>query len=437
MSGPGTAREGGEFMAGALGDRGLPKEQVVEIYSQLKAQNLPTYGPRMFRPSYFAGQDVVNVGEEAFATFIKENWLYGRTSYPALGELEDEVLAGLLGLFHTPQRAGGIFTSGGTESLLLSVKIARDHARAVGSRSEPYNLVLAQTGHPAFNKAADLLGLEVRRAPQSVECLADLEWMEAACDERTVMIVGSAPPYPFGQIDPIEALSAIAERHGLWLHVDACLGGMILPFLEALGERVPPFDFRVPGVSSLSVDLHKYGYAAKGISALLLRDRAAEEHARTVFADWPAGLYATPGISGTRSGGSLASAWAVMRYLGRSGFVERTREILGIRNEFIAGLKAIEGRILGKPDCYHFNFKIDGVDSLLLAEALTDEGWIVSTTENPASIQLMISAAHKGVAPQFCAAVKALADDIRSGRRKGTGKGAVYSKVLLKDQLDG
>lgn len=423
-------------MAGALGDRGLSKEQVAEIYSQLKAQNAPTYGPRMFRPSYFAGEDVVEVGERAFAAFSKENWLYGRTSYPALGQLEDEVLASLHRLFHTPDRAGGIFTSGGTESLLLSVKIARDHARSVGRATEPYNIVLPHTGHPAFNKAADLLCLEVRRAPGSVEYLADLAWMEAACDERTVMIVGSAPPYPFGQVDPIEALSEIAERHRAWLHVDACLGGMVLAFLGSLGEIVPPFDFRVPGVSSLSVDLHKYGYASKGISALLLRDRAAEKHARTVFTDWPAGLYATPGISGTRSGGSLASAWAVMRYLGYSGFVERTQKIMAIRNEFIAGLKAISGRTLGKPDCYHFNFQIEGIDSLLLAEALTEEGWIVSTTENPNSIQLMISAAHDGVAPEFCASVKSLADDIRSGRRKVTGKGAVYSKVVLKDQFE-
>jgi sphinganine-1-phosphate aldolase len=423
-------------MAGALGEHGHSKEQVFDALTQLKAQNVPTYGPRMFRPSYFAGEDVIEISERAFAQFIKENWLYGRTSYPALGKFEDDILSSMFELLHAPGKAGGILTSGGTESLILSVKIARDHARASGRRSEPYNIVLPRTAHPAFDKAADLLCVEVRRAPRSDRYLADLQWMEAACDGRTVMIVGSAPPYPFGQSDPIEVLSEIAEERRLWFHVDACLGGMILPFLDQIGEAVPAFDFRVPGVASLSVDLHKFGYASKGISALLLRNRANEAHARTIFTEWPAGLYATPGISGSRSGGALASAWAVMRHLGHEGFVERTRKIMGIRDDFIAALKEIEGRILGTPNCFHFNFEIDGVDSLLLAEALTEEGWVLSSTEEPNSIQLMITAAHGGVAPEFCSAVKLLSDEIRSGKRKGTGKGAVYSKVVLKDQFE-
>ncbi len=423
-------------MAGALGREGHSKDQVVASFTQLKAQNVATYGPRMFRPSYFAGEDVVEVSERGFASFIKENWLYGRTSYPALGQFEDDVVSALAELLHAPEKAGAILTSGGTESLILSVKIARDHARAAGVRSEPYNIVIPHTAHPALEKAADLLAVEVRRAPRSEGYLADLAWMEAACDDHTVMFVGSAPPYPFGQVDPIEALSDLAERKGVWLHVDACLGGMILPFLEQLGKPCPPFDFRVPNVSSLSVDLHKFGYASKGISALLLRNRAGEAHARTVFDQWPAGLYATPGISGTRSGGALASAWAVMRYLGADGFRERTKKIIDIRDEFIAGLKQLGGRTLGEPNCFHFNFEIEGVDSLHLAEALADEGWIVSSTENPSSVQLMITAAHEGVAPTFCAAVKSLSGEIRSGKRKSTGKGAVYSKVLLKDQLE-
>jgi sphinganine-1-phosphate aldolase len=424
-------------MAGTLGERGHSREQVVQTFKQLKAQNVPTYGPRMLRPSYFAGEDVVEVGELAFAEFIKENWLYGRTTYPAIGQFEDDVLSSLFALLHVPGTGGGILTSGGTESLTLSVKISRDHARAAGRGPEPYNIVLPRTGHPAFDKAADLLCMEVRRAPQSVDYVADLPWMEEACDERTVLIVGSAPPYPFGQVDPIEALSELAQRRGLRLHVDACLGGMVLPFLPDTGRAAPAFDFRVPGVASLSVDLHKYGYASKGISALLLRDRADESHAMTVFSDWPAGLYATPGISGTRSGGALASAWAVMRYLGREGFVARTATIMDIRDAFIAGLEAIGGRTLGTPDCLHFNFEIDGVDSLVLAEELTAETWVVSSTENPDSIQLMITAAHEGMAAEFCATVERLCGDIRAGRRKGTGKGAVYSKVVLKGQAEG
>ena len=417
-------------MGGALGEKGQSKQQVVEKLAQLKAQNDPAYGPRMFRPSYFAGEDVVEVAEKAFAEFMKENWLYSRTSYPALGQFEDEILSTLHELFHAPAMAGGILTSGGTESLILSVKIARDFARRTGKRSEPFNIVLPHTAHPAFDKAGDMLCVEVRRAPHSDNYLADVQWMEAACDDRTVMIVGSAQPYPFGQTDPIEALSELTQSRGLWFHVDACLGGMILPFLHHVGESEPAFDFRIPGVSSISVDLHKFGYASKGISALILRDRKDQAHARTIFTKWPAGLYATPGISGTRSGGALASAWAVMRYLGHEGFVERTAKIIGIRNEFVTGLQAIGGRTLGRPDGFHFNFEIEGVDGVVLAEELAEEEWVVFCTEHPNSVQLMITAAHQGVSLEFCATVKRLSDEIRSGEREGTGKGAVYSKVL-------
>jgi glutamate/tyrosine decarboxylase-like PLP-dependent enzyme len=419
-------------MSGAMGEQGHSREQVVEATKQLKAQNAPTYGPRMMRPSYFAGEDVVEVAEQAFSEFIKENWLYARTSYPAIGQFEDDVLSSLFELLHVPQDGGGILTSGGTESIILAVKIARDHARTTGHRSEPYNIVLPRTSHPAFEKAADLLGLEVRREPPSGDYMVDLNWMEQACDECTVLIVGSAPPYPFGQVDPIEMLSKVAQRRELRLHVDACLGGMVLPFLADAGRIAPDFDFRVPGVSSLSVDLHKYGYASKGISGLLLRNRVDESHAMTVFSDSPAGRYATTGISGTRSGGAVASAWAVMRYLGHEGFVARTAKIMDVRDAFIAGLKAIGGRTLGTPDCLHFSFEVDDIDNLALAEVLTREGWLVSSTQGPDSTQLMITAAHEGVEAQFCSTVERLANDIRAGRRRGTGRGAVYSDVVIK-----
>lgn len=422
-------------MAGALSKGASSAEDILAMLEEMKTRNVPTYGPRMFRPSYYAGEDVVAVAERAFALFIKENWLYGRTSYPAVGTFEDEVLASVLDLFHAPQGAGGTLTSGGTESLILAVKLARDHARATGRGGEPFNAVLPHTAHPAFDKGGDLLGVEIRRAPQSVGYGADLDWMRDACDERTVMVVGSAPPYPFGEVDPIRELSAIAREREAWFHVDACLGGMVLPFVEAAGKTMPEFDFRIPGVDSISVDLHKFGYAMKGISALATREKRSARYAQTVFKDWPAGLYATPGVAGTRSAGSLASAWAVMRYLGAEGYRQRTAEILGYRDEFIDHLSAVGGRVLGRPDCFHFNFTVDGVPAITLAEELTRENWIISATENPDSVQLMITAAHRGMAAPFSQDVERISRDIKSGTRKGTGAGAIYSKIDLDDQL--
>lgn len=424
-------------MAQAMQPEGRTADAVRGELEALKARNLPTYGPRMFRPSYFAGEDVVEIAESAFAAFIKENWLYGRTTYPAIGKFEDEILETLFELLHAPRSAGGILTSGGTESLILSVKLARDSARKAGRRAEPFNIVLPHTAHPAFEKATDLLSMETRRAPSDVNFGADVEWMRRACDDRTVMVVGSAPPYPYGQIDPLSEIAQIARDKELWFHVDACLGGMILPFLEMLGVKHETFDFRLPEAKSVSVDLHKFGYSAKGISALILRNDADEAYGRTIFSEWPAGLYATPGIAGTRSGGPAASAWAVMSYLGKGGFLERTRKIWDIRNEFIAGLERIGARILGRPDCYHFNFAMPDIDNLVLAEELGEAGWVVSSTEMPASVQLMITAAHEDVSGEFCSQVRQLAEDIAAGRRKGTGKGAVYSKVVLRSQKIG
>lgn len=423
------------MLEGALGEAGQSQPELDETLEKAKARNLAWYGPRMFRPSYFAGEDVLHVATKAFNLFASENWLYGRTSYPALGEFEDDVLDTLYDLFHAPAGAAGILTSGGTESLIEAVHVARDQARATGRKAGRLNIVIPHTAHPALDKATHLLDMDVRRAPPHDGMKAEIEWLAQACDAGTVLLVGSAPPYPFGEVDPIEELAGLARARRIRLHVDACLGGMILPFAEMLGRQPPVFDFRIDGVSSLSVDLHKFGYSAKGISALLFRNGEDTAFARTVFTDWPSGMYGTPSISGTRPGGALASAWAVMRYLGREGFIERTRKIFEIRDEFITSLRGIGAAIIGRPDCYHFNFALTGLDNLLLASELSRDGWIVSSTETPPAVQLMITAAHDGVAAPFVKAVAGIADDIRKGKRTGGGEGSVYSKVIVKQRL--
>lgn len=422
------------MLDGALGEAGQSLSELEETLTQAKKRNLAWYGPRMFRPSYFAGADVLDIATKAFNLFASENWLYGRTSYPALGEFEDDVLDTLYDLFHAPAGAAGILTSGGTESLIEAVHVARDQARANGKTGR-LNIVIPNTAHPALDKATHLLDMDVRRAPPPETQEAELDWLARALDENTVLLVGSAPPYPFGEVDPIEKLAKLAQTRGIRLHVDACLGGMILPFAEMLGRQPPLFDFRIDGVSSLSVDLHKFGYSAKGISALLFRDAEDAVFTRTVFTDWPSGMYGTPSISGTRPGGALASAWAVMRYLGREGFMERTRKIFEIRDEFIDRLRAIDAAVIGRPDCYHFNFSLAGLDNLLLAAELSKEGWIVSSTERPTAVQLMITAAHEGVAAPFAKAVADIAMDIRKGKRSGGGENSVYSKVVVRQRL--
>lgn len=422
-------RKGETMASAALQDRGIPRTEVMDSLGQRKhgTENMPWRSEKMLRPSYFAGEDVLAVAQDAFKLFMSENWLYSRTSFPALGQLEDEVIASMRALLHAPESGGGVLTSGGTESLMMAVRIPAHRARERDPGLERLNIVLPWSAHPGLDKAADLMGIEVRRPPPSDRLPADVDWMAKACDRNTVLLVGSAPPYPHGVVDPIEELSRLAESKGIWLHVDACLGGMILPFAEAAGRPVPAWDFRLPGVRSISADLHKFGYAVKGISALTLRDAADARHGKTTFTNWPAGLYGTPGVSGTRSGGALASAWAVMRYLGFQGYVERTAKVLDYRDSFMAELRGIGARILGEPQCFHFAFQIDGVDPQLINEGLAEAGWYVATLERPASVQVMVNYGHGGMAKRFAEAVAATVREVRSGQRRSSGKRSVYS----------
>lgn len=220
------------------------------------------------------GEDVARVAWAAYALFQGDNFLYGNLLYPSLPAMADEVVGMALELLNAPEAASGTITTGGTESIILAVKTARDQARAVRPMSGLPEIVAARTCHPAFNKAAEMLGLRVVRLPTGGDLRADPAAMAAAITPNTIMIVGSAPAYPIGGVDDVAALAALARAHGLWLHVDACVGGFFLPFARDLGEPVPDFDFSVPSVASISVDLHKYGYTSRGASPLLLRDGA-------------------------------------------------------------------------------------------------------------------------------------------------------------------
>jgi glutamate/tyrosine decarboxylase-like PLP-dependent enzyme len=260
--------------------------------------------------------------------------------FPSLVRYEAEVVAMALDMLEAPEGAGGGITTGGTESILMAVRTARDWAREHRPQAVRPELILPETAHPAFEKAAQLVGVSVRRMSRSPGYRADVEAMAAAVGDQTIMLVGSAPPYPYALVDPIERIAALAEQHGLWMHVDACVGGFVLPFVRELGHPVPPFDFAVPGVMSISADLHKFGYSGRGASLLLLRDKANERYQRFSSGAWPSGTYSTLNFGGSRNGGAIASSWAVMRYLGRSGYRSRVAGILKTKAKLARGLAA-------------------------------------------------------------------------------------------------
>src|SRR5690606_19217124 len=227
------------------------------------------------------------------------------------------------------RRVVGTMTSGGSESILLAVKAARDWAAAERRVRGVPQIVLPRSAHPAFPKACSYFGLEPVFTPVRDDYRADPLAIKRAISSRTILVVGSAPAYPQGVVDPIDEIADLARRNGLWCHVDACVGGFMLPFVRELGWPVPPFDFSVPGVVSMSADLHKYGYSAKGASVVLFRDARRRRYSYYAFTDWSGRIYASSTMTGTRPGGAIAAAWAVMQHLGRDGYRRITAEVMG------------------------------------------------------------------------------------------------------------
>lgn len=351
-----------------------------------------------------AGEDVERVKKAAYAMFSEENGL-GPMAFPSLARMEREVIGHALALLHAPDDADGAMTSGGTDSIVMGVKTARDFARAHGLK-EQGNIVAPYTAHPAFDKAAMMMDLEVRRVPVK-GLLADAGAMEAACDANTIMLVGSAPCFPYGLIDPIQDLSEVALRKNLWLHVDACVGGFIAPFAEMLGARLPAWDFRVAGVRSISSDLHKYGYCSKGASTLLFRDKALKAHMVFDAGPWPMGRMLTPTLAGTRPGGAIAAAWAVLNYLGVEGYKAKQALVIQAREAIEAGVSRLGFRVLGSPQLGIVSFTHERADCFAILRGMYRRGWVTAANAEPPSLHLMLSPKHAEVAGAYLADLEA------------------------------
>src|SRR5690606_26238450 len=310
-----------------------------------------------------------------------------------------------------------VFTSGGTESIMLAVKAARDAA----AKPRP-NLVLPVTAHPAFHKAAHYLGVEVKPVPVSLETFkADPEAVAGAIDENTVLVVASAPSYPQGVIDPVGEIAAIAAEAGVCCHVDACVGGWLLPWLREAGADVPPFDLSVPGVTSISCDLHKFGYAPKGASVVLFADPAMRRRAYFASAAWPGYTIINATVQSSRSAGPLGGAWATLQALGREGYVELGRATLEAANRLRAGLAGIGGlRVLGSPESTLVAFASDEVDVFVLADEARARGWFLQPQLSYAGIPANLHITVTGVTlAGVDAMLKVIAESAEAARRLG------------------
>ncbi len=376
-----------------------------------------------------ADDETYEVGRRAFFEFFSENALGRKRAFFGLGQMERDVLDYGLTLLNAPDGAEGAFTTGGSESLFLAMKAARDELRA-SSGFRPgdgqLNLVMPITGHPGMDKAADAMDLEIRRGDVDAERRGYAETLRPLIDERTIAIVGSAPCFPHGVMDRIDELSDLALETGRWLHVDSCVGGWLAPWFTRIGRPTPDFDFRFPGVRSISADLHKFGFCPKPASTLFYRD--AEDLERATFkADaWPNGPFQTATIAGTRPGGAVAAAWAVLNHLGESGYRKAAERLSAMVDAYVDGLEQLGMHMIARPDFSIINYTSDEVDIFEVSEVMAASGWLPGLTRNPKGMHAMLSLLHESAREPFLTDLAAAMDQVRSS---GTGKSrldAVY-----------
>jgi len=374
---------------------GLASTELFEEMEAARANDVDWRRGRVALYVHYAGDDVLGVAKEAYLRFFSENGL-GLKAFPSLRKFEDDIIAWTGDLLSAGPDATGVVTSGGTESIFLAMKAARDWARVERPQAKEPEVVAPVSAHPAFDKAAHYLCMRVRRIPVGSDLRADALAMAAALNPNTIMLVGSAPSFPYGVIEDIPALGNLARMNGLWLHVDACVGGFLAPFVRLLGYPIPPFDFSVPGVRSMSADLHKYGFAAKGASVLLLSSRSLRQYVTFEFDNWPRGKYSAATFAGSRPGGAIAAAWAVMRYLGVEGYMRLAKSIMEARDKLMHEISAIPGLyVIGAPDLSVLGIGGRGLDIFAVGEELGQRGWFVSTMSDPPGIHLgMLTLAH-------------------------------------------
>lgn len=407
--------------------KGRTRDDVLDELEAQKVNDVDWRGGRIGLYTHFGGDDVLEIAKDASRMYFSENAL-GPSAFPSLARFETDVIAWTLGLLNADDDASGSMTSGGTESIMMAVKTARDWSRDNRPVSGIPQVVAPYSAHPAFNKAAHYLGLEVKRVPVGPDYRANVDRMADAIDDRTIMLVGSAPQFAHGVIDPISDLAQLAQQNDLWLHVDACVGGFIAPFARALGRPVPPFDFSVPGVSSMSADLHKYGFTAKGASTFLLSDQAHRIYQVFEFDDWSRGHYSSPTIPGTRPGGPIAAAWAVLNYLGWDGYVRIAGELFDAIDRIKEGISEIDGlSIVGDPPLTILSYTSEDYDIFAVAEAMTRRGWFITRSADPRAIHMgMLTLIHVPVVDQYLSDLRDSVEDAKTGTVEITDEAITY-----------
>lgn len=415
---------------------GRPRAEVLADMQALAQRERERWHDGFVSGAVYHGDDEhVAFLSQVYAEFSQTNPLHADV-WPSVVKYEAEIIAmtaDLLGADTVEARGpwpgpvAGVVSSGGTESIMLAMKTYRDWARAERGIRAP-EVVAPSTAHVAFDKAAQSFGIELVRVPVGPDFRADIEATRRAIGRNTICVVGSAPAFPHGTIDPIEALSELARARGIGFHTDACLGGFVLPFAREMGWPVPRFDFSLPGVSSISADTHKYGYAAKGTSVVLYRSAALRRYQYFTATDWPGGMYLSPTFAGSRPGALSAACWAAMMATGHEGYRDATQAVLECAREIREGIAAIPGlRVLGDP-LFVIAFASDELDIYRVLDAMTKKHWNLNGLHKPPAVHLCVTLRHTqpGVAARFLADLAQAAAEVRANPQAKGGMAPIY-----------
>jgi len=426
-------------MRTTLPENGTATEEVLAQLDTLRAGDADWRSGKTWCLVYHAGEEHSRLIKEAYLRFFSEN-LLNPMAFKSLKRMETEVVQMTAGMLHAPETAVGSMTSGGTESILSAVHCYRERAR----RKRPWirhpEMVMPVSAHVAFDKAAGYFGIKPVRVPLRDDFTVDTRAFRRRIGRNTILLVGSAPQYPHGVIDPIAELGEIALRKRLPLHVDGCIGGFLLPWVERAGWPVPAFDFRVDGVTSMSADVHKYGYAAKGASVVVWRSMDYMRHQFFISTAWSGGIYASPNMQGTRAGGTVAAAWAAMMGLGRSGYVRLAKRTMEATDSLRAAVEAVDGvEILGEPAMGIFAIGASerAINMFAVADRLQAQGWHFDLNQRPPSIHLTVSASNVAAIEPFVADLRAAVEHVRSHPEAAREGSAPMYGLMAKMNVEG
>jgi len=423
-----------------LPDQGVAPDEIMKMM-----KDFAEHEKAKWKDGYVSGG--VYHGDEKHIQFLNEVYaLHSQSNplhsdlFPSVVKFENEIIEMVAGFLSAnnaektrDQRICGMLTSGGTESILVAMKAYRDRAAEEQGIHYP-EMITSVTAHAAFEKAAHYFGIKHIKIPITGNYEMDLKATERAVNRNTIVIVGSAPHFPHGMIDPIEKLAEIARKNNVALHVDACLGGFILPFASELSKtefpqvKVPAFDFSIPEVTSLSIDTHKYGFAAKGSSVILYRGENLRRYQYFTTTDWPGGLYFSPTLTGSRPGALVATAWAAMLKTGRSGYLDSTRKILTAAKKIVDGIKTIpELQIIGDP-VHVVAFTSNSLDIYRVLDEMSTRGWSLNGLHKPPAVHIALTLRHaqEGVAERFVADLKASVEKTKGSKPADGGLAPVY-----------